>query len=90
MTDLNNLECIAVYNRKNRVLLYHEWTLTLTPEVIEDFTNELFPFIEIELLKGTKRSEIDGRTRYQFCLDNKKSRLLKQILLEPSFCLSDN
>jgi hypothetical protein len=62
-------------------VLSNKWEFVLTPEIVDRFTVDVFPHIELDIMRGQVTKQPDGRTRYIFTLDDEATRIIKSALI---------
>ncbi|QMW06399.1 hypothetical protein [Spirosoma foliorum] len=88
MINLINMTCELDHNRQP--VGPHKTTITLNPEAEKTFKGEVFQFMEIEMMQGSRTILANGQIEYEFLLDNKKASILRKALVIAVFPTTNN
>ncbi|MBD2700128.1 hypothetical protein IC229_05745 [Spirosoma sp. BT702] len=80
--DQSNFRCETVIDTKTNQKVANFWTLTLSDWMAHQFQQTVFPFLKIGFSQMSIRKTDDGRTQYQFMLDDEASLRVKQALYD--------
>ncbi|MVM36056.1 hypothetical protein GO755_38945 [Spirosoma sp. HMF4905] len=83
-----NMTCDLDHNRQP--IGPHQTTMTLTPVCEQIMKERVFPFMEIEVLQGTRTLLDDGQIEYKFLLDDEKATALRKALVTVIFPTTNN